>query len=99
MGYLQLKDSAERMWFNESLEEEARLRSQLAPALRTVEEQNAIDTFNDTLQYKDGQYSCGLLWKSQELRDKLPDDFYEALRIFLYHERTMAANEHLRLQY
>ena len=97
--YMHLKDNDERLWVNESFEEERRLRNQIAPALLTKEEQQAVDRFKNTLTYTGGQYSCGLIWKSDKAGAKRPDNFHEALRMFLYQERKLSANADMRVQY
>ena len=95
----ELLDAIPRLWAHESLEEEQRLKNQIAPAVRTKTEQEAIKRFHSTLVFEQGHYMCGMIWKSNAILHDIPQNFQAAARLFRILEQRFRAKPEMALQF
>ena len=97
--YQALKRQVERLWAHENEMEAARLRNMSSPSRKTAEELHAEAMFDQTIRFVNGAYEVGLIWKKGMDHRHLPQNYWEARKIFLAQEKRMEKDPKLLEEY
>ena len=97
--YMRLRRQVERLWNHKREAEVARLRNLSSRPLKTEAQLEAENIFKNTVKLVQGTYEVGLIWKKGKGLTHLPDNYFEARRIYPAQEKRLEHDPLLHAEY